>query len=84
MVTAVLATDPAAGWESRLKPLGIPAAAVRTLPQALDATPEMVVTAGDFRLVGSPVHVAGYAPDYRPAPEFDEYGQRSPVSAPGS
>lgn len=84
VVTAVLATDTAAGWESRLKPLGIPAAAVRTLPQALDATPEMVVTAGDFRLVGSPVHVAGYAPDYRPAPEFDEYGQRSPVSAPGS
>ncbi|WP_301119986.1 CaiB/BaiF CoA transferase family protein [Mycolicibacterium fortuitum] len=84
VVTAVLTTDTAAGWESRLKPLGIPAAAVRTLPQALDATPEMVVTAGDFRLVGSPVHVAGYAPDYRPAPEFDEYGQRSPVSAPGS
>nr|MDT0524899.1 CoA transferase [Streptomyces sp. DSM 41633] len=84
VVTAALATDTAVGWESRLKPLGIPAAAVRTLPQALDATPEMLVTAGDFRLVGSPVHVAGYTPDSRSAPVFDEYGPRSPVSAPGS
>jgi len=50
----------------------------------LDATSEMLVTAGDFRLVGSPVHVAGYSPDYRPASVFDEYGQCSPVSAPGS
>ena len=33
---AALATDTAAGWEARLRPLGIPAAAVRTLPEALD------------------------------------------------
>ncbi|WP_441961884.1 CaiB/BaiF CoA transferase family protein [Mycolicibacterium houstonense] len=86
VVTAVLATDTAAEWEARLKPLGIPAAAVRTLPEALTATPEVLVTAGDFRLVGSPVRVAGYTPDYRPAPAFDEYGSvsDSPVSAPGS
>ena len=55
--TAALATDTAKGWEARLRPLGIPAAAVRTLPDALEATPEVVVTAGDFRLVGSPIHV---------------------------
>ncbi len=87
VVTAALATDTAAGWESRLKPLGIPAAAVRSLPEALDATPEMLVTAGDFRLVGTPVHVSGYTPDYRPAPVFDEYGPMvadSPVSTAGS
>ncbi|MGV0814937.1 CoA transferase [Mycolicibacterium boenickei] len=84
VVTAALATDTAAGWESRLKPLGIPTAAVRTLPQALAATPEALVTAGDFRLVGSPVHIDGYTPEYRPAPAFDEYGRHSPVSAPGS
>ena len=29
LVTAALATDTAAGWEARLRPLGIPAAAVR-------------------------------------------------------
>ena len=68
VVAAALATDTAASWEARLRPLGIPAAAVRTLPEALEATPEVVVTAGDFRLVGSPIHVDGYDPDYRPPP----------------
>ena len=53
--TAALATDSAKRWEARLRPLGIPAAAVRTLPEALEATPEVVVTAGEFRLVGSPI-----------------------------
>ncbi|MDH6194456.1 CoA:oxalate CoA-transferase [Mycobacterium frederiksbergense] len=82
-VTAVLATDTALGWESRLKPLGIPAAAVRTLPQALTATPAVLVNAGDFRLVGSPIHVTGYTPDYRAAPVFDEYAAgESTVQAP--
>src|ERR1700731_2782055 len=70
VVTSMLATDTAAGWERRLRPLGVPAAAVRTLPEALKATPEGVVTAGDFRLVGSPIHVAGYQPEYRPPPEL--------------
>jgi len=67
-----LSTDTAAGWERRLRPLGVPAAAVRTLPEALEATPEAVVTAGDFRLVGSPIRVSGYEPDYRPPPELNE------------
>ena len=74
VVTAALATDSAKSWEARLRPLGIPAAAVRTLPEALEATPEVVVTAGDFRLVGSPIHVSGYEPEYRPAPRLDEHG----------
>ncbi|MHC9297048.1 CaiB/BaiF CoA transferase family protein [Mycobacterium sp. LTG2003] len=81
VVIAVLATDTAAGWESRLKPLGIPAAAVRSLPEALTATPEVLVTAGDFRLVGNPIRVAGYTPDYRPAPVFDEYAEQAPVQS---
>ncbi|CDO06199.1 CoA transferase [Mycolicibacterium cosmeticum] len=71
VVSAALARDTAANWEARLKPLGIPAAAVRTLPQALAQTPEMVVQAGEFRLVGSPVKVTGYQPEYRPAPVFE-------------
>ena len=62
VVTAALTTDTAAGWEARLRPLGIPAAAVRSLPQALDATPEALVDAGPYRLVGSPVRVSGYHP----------------------
>jgi len=73
-VTAALAADTAAAWEPRLRPLGVPAAAVRTLPEALEATPEMVVTAGGFRLVGSSVRVAGYEPDYGPPPRLDEHG----------
>src|SRR5271157_3517181 len=68
VVTAALGTDTAAGWERRLRPLGVPAAAVRTLPEALKATPEAVVQAGDFRLVGSPIQISGHQPDYRPPP----------------
>ena len=73
MVTAALATDTAVNWETRLRPLGIPVAAVRTLPEALEATPEAIVTAGEFRLVGSPIHVDGYEPEYRPAPRLGEH-----------
>jgi crotonobetainyl-CoA:carnitine CoA-transferase CaiB-like acyl-CoA transferase len=75
VVASALATDSAKGWESRLRPLGIPAGAVRTLPEALEATPEIVVTAGDFRLVGSPIHVDGYDPDYRRPPHLDEHAE---------
>jgi crotonobetainyl-CoA:carnitine CoA-transferase CaiB-like acyl-CoA transferase len=74
VVAAALATDTAAGWEARLRPLGVPAAAVRTLPEALKSTPEIVVTAGDFQLVGNPSRVAGYQPDYRPPPKLGEDG----------
>ena len=70
VVTAALGTDTAASWEARLRPLGVPAAAVRTLPEALQAAPEIVVNAGDFRLVGNPIRVDGYQPDYRPPPEL--------------
>jgi CoA:oxalate CoA-transferase len=73
-VGAVLATDTAANWESRLRPLGVPAAAVRSLPEALAASPEVIVQAGDFQLVGSPIRVAGYQPGYRPPPRLGEHG----------
>lgn len=59
VVTAALAGDSASGWERRLRPLGVPAAAVRSLPDALEATPDAVITAGDFRLVGSPIRIEG-------------------------
>ena len=73
VVSAALATDTATNWQQRLGPLGIPVSAVRTLPEALAATPEVLVTAGDFRLVGSPITIAGYEPQYRPAPGLDEH-----------
>lgn len=73
VVSAVLATDTASRWQDRLRPLGIPVSAVRTLPEALAATPEVVVRAGEFDLVGSPIRIAGYEPDYRPAPGLDEH-----------
>jgi CoA:oxalate CoA-transferase len=73
VVTEALAADTAFGWESRLKPLGIPAAAVRTLPEALDALPEVIVSAGEYRLVGSSIKVDGYQPDYRPPPALGQH-----------
>jgi len=68
VVEKALSTDTATGWEKRLRALGIPTAAVRTLPEALEATPEVIVTAGDYRLIGSPIRVAGYQPLYQPPP----------------
>jgi crotonobetainyl-CoA:carnitine CoA-transferase CaiB-like acyl-CoA transferase len=73
-VTAALAADTATGWESRLRPLGVPAAAVRTLPQALAEYPEIVVDAGEYRLIGSPVRVDGYHPSYAGPPTLDQHG----------
>jgi crotonobetainyl-CoA:carnitine CoA-transferase CaiB-like acyl-CoA transferase len=75
VVADTLASDTATNWEARLRPLGIPVAAVRTLPEALEATPEVVVSAGDFRLVRSPIRIEGYEPEYRPAPRVGEHGQ---------
>ncbi|MFC1440559.1 CoA transferase [Streptacidiphilus sp. N1-10] len=78
-VTEALATDTATSWESRLRPLGVPAAAVRTLPEALAATPEMVVTAGDYRLIAGSVRIAGYHPDYGPPPGLGEHDGPDPT-----
>jgi crotonobetainyl-CoA:carnitine CoA-transferase CaiB-like acyl-CoA transferase len=74
IVTKALAADTAVSWETRLRPLGVPAAAVRTLPQALAEAPGALVAAGQFRLVGSPVRISGYDPVYRGPPDLGEYG----------
>ncbi|QZT61447.1 CaiB/BaiF CoA transferase family protein [Mycolicibacterium austroafricanum] len=81
LVSAALATDTAANWQQRLRPLGIPVAAVRTLPEALTATPQALITAGEFRLVGSPIRIAGYRPAYRPAPRLDEHADAAAHSS---
>ena len=79
-VTEALAADTATGWETRLRRLGVPASAVRTLPEALAAAPDAIVTAGRYRLVGSPVRISGYRPGYHPPPRLGEHslGQHSP------
>jgi crotonobetainyl-CoA:carnitine CoA-transferase CaiB-like acyl-CoA transferase len=73
-VTAALAADTAASWEERLRPLGVPAAAVRTLPEALTDNPDAIITAGGFRLVGSSIRITGYDPHYGTAPQLGEHG----------
>jgi crotonobetainyl-CoA:carnitine CoA-transferase CaiB-like acyl-CoA transferase len=74
-VTKALAVDTAPRWEARLRPLGIAAAAVRTLPEALDAYPDAIVEAGRFRLVGSPIRVAGHTPSYEGPPGLGQHGE---------
>ncbi|MGC9542153.1 CaiB/BaiF CoA transferase family protein [Streptomyces sp. UG1] len=73
-VTAALAADTATGWEARLRPRRVPAAAVRTLPDALAEAPDAVVEAGGHRLVGSPFRIAGHEPWYGPPPRLGEHG----------
>ncbi|MFD1814607.1 CaiB/BaiF CoA transferase family protein [Rhodococcus gannanensis] len=74
VVGSVLTTDTAENWEARLRPRGVPAAAVRTLPEALRRTPGAVVRAGDYELVASPIRIAGYEPRYGPPPALGEHG----------
>ncbi|MER6523806.1 CoA transferase [Streptomyces sp. NPDC001508] len=73
-VTKALAADTATGWEARLRPLRVPAAAVRTVPDALADAPDAVVEAGGYRMVGSPFRVTGYEPEYGPPPRLGEHG----------
>jgi crotonobetainyl-CoA:carnitine CoA-transferase CaiB-like acyl-CoA transferase len=75
VVIRALAADTARGWERRLRPQGIPIAAVRSLPEALADAPDSVIEAGGFHLVGSPIRVDGYTPTYGPAPALGEHGQ---------
>jgi crotonobetainyl-CoA:carnitine CoA-transferase CaiB-like acyl-CoA transferase len=74
VVAKALAADTAEGWEARLRAAGVPAVAVKTLPDALAAADSSLITAGSFRLVGNPIRVAGYQPSYHPAPSLGEHG----------
>ena len=68
-------------WVERLAPLGLVVAAVQDLPAALDgplaASRGMVVeipmASGALRLVGSPIKVEDYAPDYREPPVLGQH-----------
>ncbi|WP_416969657.1 CaiB/BaiF CoA transferase family protein [Streptomyces sp. 4F14] len=74
VVTKALATDTATSWESRLRPLRVPARAVRTVPEALAGAADAVIEAGPYRLVGSPIRMAGHEPAYGPPPRLGEHG----------
>jgi hypothetical protein len=43
----------------------------------------MIVAAGGFRLVASPIRIAGYDPSYGPPPRLGEHGSTQPTNAPG-
>ncbi|WP_181802041.1 CaiB/BaiF CoA transferase family protein [Streptomyces shenzhenensis] len=73
-VTKALSVDSALSWERRLRPLGVPAAAVCTLPQALVEFPDAVVRAGEHRLVASPFRIPGHQLSYGPPPSLGEHG----------
>jgi CoA:oxalate CoA-transferase len=78
---AVLKEESAVEWEKRLRPHGIPAAAVVTLDDVLDGDflreREMVVSvdggAGQLRLLGSPIRFDGARAEYRPPPRLHEH-----------
>nr|WP_202422436.1 CoA transferase [Gordonia sp. SID5947] len=71
-VGQALSADTADNWEKRLRPLGVPAAAVRTLPEALELNPDVIVESGGFRTIRCPINVSDHVPDYRPAPSLGE------------
>jgi crotonobetainyl-CoA:carnitine CoA-transferase CaiB-like acyl-CoA transferase len=74
LVTKALAADTADHWETRLRGLGVPARSVRTLPQALSEAGPLIAAAGGYRLVGNPIRIDGYDPDYTAPPRLGQHG----------
>ncbi|WP_114969152.1 CaiB/BaiF CoA transferase family protein [Rhodoferax ferrireducens] len=80
-ITDVLQGATAAQWVARLAPLGVVAAEVGTLSDALQSdltrSRAMVITLGDgslpLRAVASPIRFEGYAPQYGLPPLLDEH-----------
>ena len=56
----------------RLEAAAVPCGAVQSVPQMLGQRPDVVINAGDLRLVGSPMHFAGLEPEYRRPPRLGE------------
>ena len=86
----LLLADTSDGWVRRLRPLGIPVAAVSSLPTALESDltreREMVVEiatpAGTIRSVGNPIKVSGHTTRYEPPPLLGEHTQELSSEAP--
>jgi crotonobetainyl-CoA:carnitine CoA-transferase CaiB-like acyl-CoA transferase len=68
-------------WVDTLEPLGIVIAGVSTLEEALagdivrerDLVADIPLSSGSIRLVGAPFKIAGFTPEYRPAPRLGEH-----------
>src|SRR5664279_5651524 len=77
-----LRSRPAADWLVRLEAAGVPCAPITDVPGALaseqTAVRNMVITAGDYRLPGTPMKFSAYPdPETRPvAPALDADGDR--------
>lgn len=90
-ITEVLKGASAAHWVARLVPLGVVAAEVGTLSDALQTdlarSRAMVTTLGDgslpLRAVASPIRFEGYAPQYGLPPLLDEHHSLVLGKAPG-
>ncbi len=80
-LSALLASRCTQAWMDRLKPLGIPVGAVRSLAEALDDPVtlgrQMIVglktECGQIRTVGSPIRIAGFEPSYARPPLLGEH-----------
>ncbi len=80
-IAGVLLEAPAAEWVRRLAPLGVVAAEVGTMAQALESdqarSRDMIVSLGDgkqsLRAVGSAVKFDGFTPSYGMPPLLDEH-----------
>jgi len=80
----VLMTATAAEWVRRLVPLGVVAAEVGTLSEALASdltrSRQMVVALGDpaqgLRAVASPLKFDGFTPQYAPPPLLGEHREQ--------
>lgn len=80
-LAARLVQAPAVEWEGRLRPLGIPAGAVRELGEALDGdlvrSRGMVVSIetadGPVQVMGSPIRFDGAKTDYSAPPHLHEH-----------
>ena len=80
-IAGVLLEAPASEWVRRLAPLGVVAAEVGTMAQALEsdqaASRDMIVQLGDgtqpLRAVGSAVKFDGFTPTYSLPPLLDEH-----------
>ncbi|HJV84972.1 MAG TPA: CoA transferase [Noviherbaspirillum sp.] len=83
LVGEVLATDTTDGWVARLAPLGIVAAAVESLEDALASehsrarrmTAEIATPEGTIRAVGNPIKIAGATEEFGPPPHLGEHNK---------
>jgi len=86
-----LRSAPAAEWEARLRPLGLPVGAVKELDDALDSelvgARGMVVSVdtddGPLHMIGSAIRFGDWQAEYRPPPRLHEHTDEMLARRPG-